>query len=68
MSTSPFKKPAVSRKEMEALTHDVEHTRRRYDLYKAKNSASGEASPERLKVLKSESEIAQMKLIRAKNA
>jgi hypothetical protein len=46
----------------------VEHTRRRYDLYKAKNSASGEASPERLKVLKSESEIAQMKLIRAKNA
>jgi hypothetical protein len=69
MSPSGIEKPAVSRKEMEGLKHDAAHARRRYDLYKSRNGVSEEASPDgRLKDLKRESEIAQMRLIRAKNA
>lgn len=65
---SPFEKPAVSRKEMEALTQNAAHTRRRYDNYRSASSGAGDNSPDRLKELKRESEIAQMRLIRAKNA
>jgi hypothetical protein len=65
---SGFEKPAVSRKRMEELTAEAAHTRRRYDLYKAKIHSSRATSPGRLRDLKRESEIAQMRLIRAKNA
>ena len=51
---------------MEELTEDAAHTRRRYDLYKAKTYSSRVTSPGRLKELKRESEFAQMRLIRAK--
>ena len=51
---------------MEELTAEAAHTRRRYDLYKAKTYSSRVTSPTRLKELKRESEFAQMRLIRAK--
>ena len=63
---SGIEKPAVSRKRMEELTEDAAHTRRRYDLYKAKAYSSRVTSPGRLRELKRESEFAQMRLIRAK--
>lgn len=63
---SGIEKPAVSRKRMEELMEEAAHTRRRYDLYKAKAYGSRVTSPVRLKELKRESEFAQMRLIRAK--
>jgi hypothetical protein len=65
---SAIQKPATSRKEMERLTADAEQTRRRYDLYKAANLTSKVSNGERLKELKAESEVAQMRLIRARTS
>ena len=42
---SGIEKPAVSRRRMEELTEDAAHTRRRYDLYKAKTYSSRVTSP-----------------------
>ena len=63
---SAIEKPAVSRKRMEELTENAAHTRRRYDLYKAKTHSSRVTSPDRLRTLKREAEFAQMRLIRAR--
>lgn len=65
---SGIEKPAVSRKRMEELTENAAHARRRYDLYKAKTYSSRVTSPARMRELKRDSEIAQMRLIRARNA
>lgn len=45
---------------------EAEHKRRRYDLYKAKSYSSRATSQTKLRELKQECEIAQMRLIRAR--
>ena len=64
---SEFKTPATSRRRMEELTAGAKHARSRYDLYKAKSYSSRPTSPGKLRELKRESELAQMRLIRAKS-
>lgn len=64
---SDFKTPGTSRRRMEELTAGAKHARSRYDLYKAKSHSSRPTSPGKLRELKRESELAQMRLIRAKS-
>jgi hypothetical protein len=56
----------TNRKEIEQLTATAAQSRRRYDLYKAASLTSKVTTPERLKELKAESEVAQMRLLRAR--
>ena len=64
---SGIEKPAVSRKQMEQLTAEAARARRGYDLYKAANHTSKITNTGRLQELKQESEVAQMRLIRARS-
>jgi hypothetical protein len=57
----------VSDRRIEELTAEADHARRAYELYKAKVYSSRPTSPGRLRELKRTSEIAQMRLIRARN-
>ncbi|MBM3667188.1 MAG: hypothetical protein FJW90_06845 [Actinobacteria bacterium] len=57
----------VSDARIEELAAEAGHARRAYDLYKAKVYSSKPTSPGRLRELKRTSEIAQMRLIRARN-
>jgi hypothetical protein len=56
----------TTRRRIEALKAEADHTRRRYDLYKQKAYSSRPTSADRLRELKRDSEIAQMRLIRAR--
>lgn len=64
---SEFKTPAVSRRRMEELTAGAKHARSRYDLYKAQSYSARPSSPAKLRELKRDAELAQMRLIRAKS-
>jgi hypothetical protein len=63
---SETKTAPITRRRFEEISAEAEHARRRYDLYKAKIHSSRATDPGRLRELKRESEIAQMRLIRAK--
>lgn len=64
---SDFKTPPITRRRMEELTAGAKHARSRYDLYKAKSHHSRPTSPGKLRELKRESELAQMRLIQARS-
>ncbi len=64
---SGIEKPAVSRKQMEHLRAEAARARRHYDLYKSANNGSKVTNTDRLHELKQESEVAQMRLIRARS-
>ena len=64
---SDFKPSPTTRRRIEELTAGAKHARSRYDLYKARSYSSKASSPVKLKELKRESELAQMRLIRAKS-
>lgn len=59
-------KPSVSRRKIEELTQQAARSRRRYDRAKAEIGGPRNSDPERLRELKRESEIAQMRLLAAK--
>ena len=65
---SEIKQPAVPRKKIEQLTEQVAHCRRRYERCKAESASEREPTEERLRELKSEFEIAKMRLVSAKRA
>jgi len=56
----------TTRRRIETLKAEADHTRRRYDLYKQKAYSSRPTSDVRLRELKRESERAQMRLIAAR--
>lgn len=55
-----------SRKQIEALDSEARRARRAYDLFKAEADSDRTSDVERLRELKRQSEIAQMRLIRAR--